>query len=119
MKAVVVKPYKRPYENPISVAAGDALTPDFDRRTDIAGWVWCTARDGRAGWTPRDWLTNADGTWRVMRDFDAIELSVEIDELLVLSSEESGFFWATKQNGEAGWIPCENVSVAEESGRRP
>ncbi len=115
MRAVVVKPYERPYENPISVAAGDAVVPDFDKRTDIAGWVWCTAEDGRAGWTPRNWLLQAGDAWRIDRAFNAIELTVVPGEVLDTVFEESGFFRARKENGETGWIPCENVSVIGEA----
>lgn len=115
MRAVVVKPYECPYENPISVAAGAAVIPDFDKRTDIAGWVWCTAEDGRSGWTPHNWLLQSGNTWRIDRNFNAIELSVIRDEMLDTVFEESEFFWARKANGESGWIPCENVSVIGEA----
>ncbi|MGH8288858.1 MAG: SH3 domain-containing protein [Steroidobacteraceae bacterium] len=111
MKAVVIQPYQRPYENPIAVAAGDSVVPDFARRTHIDGWVWCTAKDGRSGWTPHDGLVESGGNWHVSRAFNAIELTVALGEILDLSCEESGFFWARKQNGEAGWVPAENVSM--------
>ena len=115
MKAVVVKPYERPYENPIAVTAEDSVVPDFEKRTNIEGWVWCTAKDDRSGWVPRSWLEKVDGTWRVSRPFNAIELTVAPGEILDVTLAESGFFWATKQNRETGWIPCGNVSAAEQS----
>lgn len=115
MKAVVVKPYERPYENPIAVTAEDPVVPDFEKRTDIEGWVWCTAKDNRSGWVPRNWLAQVDDIWRVNRLFNAIELTVVPGEQLDVAFEESGFFWAAKQNDEVGWVPCENVSVAEET----
>lgn len=114
MKAIVVKPYERPYENPIAVTAEASVVPDFEKRTDIEGWVWCTAEDNRSGWVPCSWLVKGDGTWRVSRQFNAIELTVVLGEILDVTFAESGFFWATKQNGEAGWVPRENVSVAEQ-----
>ena len=50
--------YERPYEDPISVRAGDAVRLDQEesRSTDIVGWVWCRWPDGREGWTPQVWL---------------------------------------------------------------
>lgn len=113
MQVVVIKHYKQPYENPISVAANDRVTPDFGKTTDMAGWVWCSADDGRSGWTPRNWLVHDSGRWKIDRDFDAIELTVEPDEVLNAVLEESGFFWVTRHDGSAGWIPCEHVSVLE------
>ncbi|HET6725016.1 MAG TPA: SH3 domain-containing protein [Gammaproteobacteria bacterium] len=109
MKAVVTKSYERPYENPIAVEAGEPVAPDFEKRTDIPGWVWCTAGDGRSGWTPRDWLTQRGNRWHISREFNAIELTVAPGEVLDLVFEESGFFWARKENGEVGWVPSENV----------
>ena len=115
MKAVVVKPYERPYENPLAIAAEASVVPDFEKRTDIEGWVWCTAKDNRSGWVPSSWLVKGDGTRRVRHQFNAIELTVVPGEILDVTFAESGIFWATKQKGEAGWVPCGNVSVAEQT----
>ena len=111
MKVIVVKAYERPYENPLAVTAEESVVPDFEKQTEIEGWVWCIAKDNRSGWVPRSWLARVDGTWRVIRQFNAIELTVVPGEILDVTLSESGFFWATKQNGEAGWVPCENVSA--------
>jgi hypothetical protein len=48
--------------------------------------------------------------WHVVREFNAIELTVETGELLLVSLEESGFYWATNQNSESGWVPCTHVA---------
>jgi hypothetical protein len=117
MKAVVVKPYQRPYENPIAVKAGERIEPDFNKESDIDGWVWCVAKDGRAGWTPRRWLVRSGDEWQVNRAFNAIELTVEPGERLEIAFEESGFFWAGKDNGQAGWVPCEHVSLLNDRSR--
>lgn len=109
MRVRVVKPYQRPHTDPLAVCAGDEVTPDFQKRTDLAGWAWCTAGDGRSGWTPRGWLREAGGRWRVTRDYDSVELTIVVDEELEILAEESGFYWATNQRGESGWVPCRNV----------
>jgi hypothetical protein len=113
MKAVVVKPYEQPYVNPLAVVAGEQVIPDFTKGTDIVGWIWCTASDGRSGWTPKKWLVQSGGKWYVNRDFNAIELTVTRGEILDIAFEESGFFWARKENGEAGWVPSEHVIVED------
>lgn len=112
MKATVIESYERPYENPIAVSAGEQVTPDFDKSTDIEGWVWCIAKDSRSGWTPKKWLTQSKDKWRVDRDFNAIELTVATGDLLEVTLKESEFYWARKENGEVGWIPCKHVSAA-------
>lgn len=111
MKGMIIKPYERPYADPIAVAAGDPVTPDFHKVTDIEGWVWCIARDGRSGWTPRNWLAASKGEWRVDRDFNALELTVAPGERLEVEIEESGFYLVKTENGSTGWIPCECVQI--------
>ena len=111
VKAHVIKPYHRPYDDPISVAAGAPVTPDFEKDTDIAGWVWCTADNGRSGWTPQDWLEVSDGQWRIVRDFSAIELTISPGEELQIIEECSGFFWVQNERGDLGWVPCDHVRV--------
>ena len=113
MRVSVRKSHERPYENPLRVTAGERIVPDFERTTDIEGWVWCTAPDGRSGWAPRGWLVEADGAWRLVRDYDAIELSVAPGEVLEVVLEESGFYWARKETGETGWVPADHVSVID------
>lgn len=111
MKALVVQSYQRPFENPLSVSAGEGVNPNFDQSTAITGWVWCTAEDGRSGWTPEAWLIQSNGKWHLDRDYNAIELTVAVGEFLEIILEESGFYWARTENSESGWVPCENVSV--------
>lgn len=109
MKVLVTAHYESPYENPINVLAGEFVVVDFTKSTDIKGWVWCTAKDGRSGWTPKQWLIQSNGKWKIIRSFNAIELAIEVGETLEVVLEESGFYWAKKANGDTGWIPCENV----------
>jgi len=115
MKVSVRKAYKRPYENPMAVLSGEQVFPDFGKPTDIAGWVWCTAGDGRSGWTPTRWITQTNGKWHICRDYNSIELTIERGDLLEAIFEESGFYWAERENGDTGWIPCDNVTTAEET----
>jgi hypothetical protein len=110
MEVIVTAPYRRPFEDPIAVHANDTVIPDFEKQTDIEGWVWCMAVDGRSGWTPRAWLVRSNGRWQVDRDFNAIELTVETGEVLIATLEESGFYWATKRDGQSGWVPCSHVA---------
>ena len=115
MRGRVTKSYKRPYENPMAVSAGDPVIPDFKKLTDMEGWLWCTAEDGRSGWTPESWLVLSDGKWQLSRDYNAIELTVAPGEMLEITIEESGFFWAQKVDGEGGWVPCDHVAIVGES----
>lgn len=122
--ATVVADYDRPYADPISVRAGDVIVPDPDRtdETDIIGWTWCVGPDGRAGWTPSAWMTRAeDGSWRIARDFSALEHTVRRGDRAELHFSESGFVWATI-GGVAAWVPdamLELDDAAADPGGRP
>lgn len=105
--AVVGKPYRRPYADPIRVRAGEFVVPDFSEPTDIPGWVWCTDARGKSGWTPKSWLARSGNAWVVTRDFDAIELTIEIGDEVLVHFEESGFYWVATTDGRRGWIPVE------------
>ena len=102
--AVTVRAYQRPYEDPIAVTAGEMVHPDPARsaQTDILGWVWCRADDGREGWVPEAWL---DPEHRLVRDFSALELTVEPGERVMPEVSESGFVLCRKLDGARGWLP--------------
>lgn len=108
---VVTKPYRRPFPNPIKVRAGEVVSADFDKETDLPGWVWCTDDRGRSGWTPRMWLAKQESDWRITRDFDAIELTVETGLAVTVHFEEAGFYWLTAEDGRTGWVPTSHVRL--------
>lgn len=105
--------YERPYDDPISVQAGDAVLPDEEktRSTDFIGWVWCGGPDGREGWTPRAWLERRGGRWVIQRDFSALELNVEPGERFEAHFGESGFLYVHNSRGEQGWVPDGTVEL--------
>lgn len=103
----VQEDYKRPYENPIAASAGSFVQPVLDGSvtTDFMGWTWCIGEDGRAGWVPDNWCERGNDKWRLIRDFDAIELTVRQGDRLKLIYSESGFVMAETASGERGWVP--------------
>ena len=56
-------------------------------------------------------LTKTGGHWRIDREFNAIELTIGKRETVQIDFEEGGFFWVETQDGDAGWVPCENIST--------
>ena len=107
--------YERPYDDPISVRAGDTVRLDEDesRSTDIVGWVWCIAADGRAGWTPQAWLERHGDEWVIRRDVSALELNVEPGDRFLARFAESGFLFVENARGEKGWVPDGAVELVE------
>jgi uncharacterized protein YgiM (DUF1202 family) len=38
-------------------------------------------------------------------DYEAVELTVQLGDLLTVHKAESGFLWVTDQDGRTGWVP--------------
>ncbi|MHB1543504.1 MAG: SH3 domain-containing protein [Gammaproteobacteria bacterium] len=108
---VVTKPYRQPYPDPIRVSAGERVSPDFAKSTDVPGWVWCTDDRGRSGWTPLDWLAQDGGARHMTRDFDAIELCVDVGARVVIHAQIASFYWVTTDDRRTGWVPCSHICV--------
>ncbi len=102
--ARVVQRYRAPYPDPIAVRTGDPVTVDPSCTTDVVGWVWCIGPDGRSGWTPVAWIDRSRTPWRMRRDFDAAELTVEAGDGVRPLFAESGFVWCAHA-GQEGWLP--------------
>lgn len=104
---LVRQDYERPYDAPIAASAGSFVQPVLDGSvtTDFLGWTWCVGEDGRSGWVPDTWCERGSVKWRLTRDFNALELTVQQGDRLRLIYSESGFVMAETASGERGWVP--------------
>lgn len=105
----VIEDYQAPYPDPIQANAGDEVIVDIDKRTNIAGWIWCTNRSGKSGWVPISYVKLRGNIGKMKLDYSAIELTIHKGETLTVHKVESGFYWATDQAGRQGWVPAANV----------
>jgi uncharacterized protein YgiM (DUF1202 family) len=104
-----IKDYEAQYLDPIQAKAGDEVSVDPSKETDILGWVWCTNRAGKSGWIPTAYVEIDGDRSRLLYDYNAIELTIHAGEALTVHKTESGFHWATNENGQQGWIPITHV----------
>jgi uncharacterized protein YgiM (DUF1202 family) len=109
--ARVIADYQAPYADPIVVDAGDKITVDSNKKTDWVGWVWCTNRTGASGWVPEIYIERHGDTGRMRYSYNAIEMTIHVGEILTLHKAESGFFWATNQVGQSGWVPSSHLEI--------
>ena len=108
----VIKEYQAPYPDPIHVQKGEIVTLDVDKETSIDGWIWCTDARAKGGWVPKAYLEKQDDkTAKMLTPYNAIELTIEVDELLTVLKEESDFYWARNEAGQDGWIPVGHVEL--------
>jgi hypothetical protein len=110
----VIEAYQAPYPDPIQANTGDEVAVDRSKETDITGWIWCTNREGKSGWVPKVYVEIKGNQGRMLQDYNAIELTIHVGDVLKAHKEESNFYWVTNQAGEHGWVPIANVGVMEE-----
>jgi hypothetical protein len=109
----VTADYQAPFPNPIRVKTGDVISLDRTVETDIPGWVWGTDRAGVSGWVPESYI-EPQGENGVMRcDYDAIELTIHVGDILTFHKAESGFYWVSDQAGRQGWVPASHVEAVK------
>jgi hypothetical protein len=114
-QAIARLSYERPYPAAIAARAGEIVVPVTDNppETDFLGWTWCRGADGREGWVPDAWCVVESGGWRLLRDFDAMELSVAAGDRLRLIHSESGFVFVETTDGATGWLPDAVLELAD------
>ena len=105
--ATVIRDYRRPHDDPISGRSGETIFVDDAKtgETDIVGWTWCRAADGREGWVPDAWTSGSGSARKLKRDYCALELSVRAGERVSLELSESGFVRCRTTASEVGWLP--------------
>ncbi|HEY9226124.1 MAG TPA: SH3 domain-containing protein, partial [Gemmatimonadaceae bacterium] len=79
---------------------------------DNPEWWWCRADDGRAGWVPAvllDPSPSPSARARLRTPYSARELSVRINEELVVEQVHAGWLLVSNRGGERGWVPVTHV----------
>ena len=106
----ILSEYTAIYADPIAVRRGDRLIIG-QADTDWPAFVWCTGPDGRSGWMPAQFFEQDTAESGVaLRDYSALELSVQADEHVTLVEEAGGWWWVTNATGLSGWVPVERIA---------
>jgi uncharacterized protein YgiM (DUF1202 family) len=107
--ARVITNYQAPFPDPIRTKAGEIVTIDPEKKTDIPGWIWCTSRAGKSGWVPEVYVDRQGNTGSMRCNYDAVELTIYIGDILTVHKMESAFYWVTDRNGRQGWVPAAHI----------
>lgn len=112
----VIKDYKSPYPDPVVFQRGEKVKVGqaFKEDPDWKNWIWCEGKNNKNAWAPKQYI-NIDGTSGIfIEDYDAMELSVQIGERLVVFEIVNGFGMSEKANGTRGWVPEKNMAIEDE-----
>jgi len=113
----VVRAYRAAFDRPLHLSAGELVTlGKVD--AEYPGWIWCTTGNGNSGWAPRKYLEIRSNLGRLLRDYDATELTLDGGEIVSAAYDLDGWVWCLCQDGRAGWIPA-NCLPALEQGQLP
>ncbi len=78
------------------------------RPTSYPGWLWCTNHEGLSAWAPESWATIISSEFcRFTRNYNALELAVEIGQKVEGAIVESGWVLVVDANKKSGWVPLE------------
>ena len=107
-----IQSYRVQYMNPLKVSEGDVVLVGREDN-EYPGWRWCTAGDGRQGWVPVDLLgalATEGSTARMAADYDAMELSIESGDILVVTERRPDWIRVVTDDGRHGWVPATHVA---------
>jgi SH3-like domain-containing protein len=76
---------------------------------EYPGWVWCTDSNGISAWVPENFLKMSGNGGIMLRDYNSLELNVEIGEILEVIDQESGWLLCINSDGSIGWVPAKKV----------
>jgi hypothetical protein len=104
MNYTVIKAHQ-PVESKDWIASKGGMAIYEKKPTEYEGWLWCTNKEGKSAWAPEEWVEILKGDCRFKRDYNAIELTVQIGESVEGDIEVSGWIWVAKGKGVYGWVP--------------
>lgn len=109
MRKTVAEGYAAQFSDPIKLREGDKLHVQCED-VEYPGWFWCEHRTtAKCGWTPGSCLSAVAGEARALCDYDATELSVEVGDVVDVSSEFGGWAVCESSDGRRGWLPEKNL----------
>jgi len=120
MKAQVIKDYQSDYTDPWFMTEGEQLKMG-DRESEWDGWAWCTNSEGESRWVPESFLERRGNKCIALRDYESTELSVQIGEVVLMGTVESGWAWCIQTSDQAdqptlqGWVPMKCLDVARDN----
>lgn len=108
----VIKSRKADSENPIILYKGDKVIcrEESSEDGDWAGWIYCKNKNNE-GWVPKQILSKNDDIAILLEDYNARELDIEVDEIIISSKILNGWIWGFKQSDSdiEGWVPLNHV----------
>lgn len=107
----VIKAYESPYPRASEFPKGShvKVVKEYQDDPQWPNWFWCVGPDNTAAWVPGQFLQLDGKKGILIRDYNAIELSVQVEEKLQVYEVINGFGWAQNSEGNYGWVPMKHL----------
>ena len=111
MRYKVIKERKSDYPNPIEIKKDEIVSvgEEYVDNKNWSNWIKCTNKDNVSGWVPKQILKIDKNLARVLEDYSANELNINVGEEIEVIKILNGWTWSKNFNDELGWIPLENI----------
>lgn len=109
----VIKDYRSPYPDPIVFQKGEKVKAgqEFKEDPDWKNWIWCEGKSNKKAWVPKQHIDIHGMNGILNKEYNAMELSVQVGEKLVVYEIVNGFGMSEKINGMRGWVPIKNMEI--------
>lgn len=113
---LVIKDRASEFPNPVKVSKGEAVKclKESDENGDWKGWVYCRTKCNE-GWIPEQIITRDNDSGFIIKDYDATELNITTDEIVMEEYTLNGWIFGYKENEpmNRGWIPLNHLKPKE------
>ena len=108
--ATVVKAHVPDSSTSLIMKQGDILQGER-RKTDWAGWLWCTSDSGVSAWVPEVFLSKLPegNLYHATCDYNSRELKIGAGQDVEIISTTAEWAWVRTGDDDEGWIPLENL----------
>ena len=108
----VIKQHKASFDYNVEFRKGDSVIVGKED-TEMPGWFWCENHEGVWSWIPIDYLEIVGSKGTLTRDYDTLELSVEVDEILDYITSVKYWTLCRTSDGNKGWVPTKNLEKVQ------
>ena len=99
-------------DNPIIVYEGEEVICVEESNEDSGwpGWIYCKS-ENNAGWIPKQIVNRSGDIGLILEDYDARELAIEVDEIIIMDKTLNGWIWGAKTDEplSKGWVPLNHL----------
>jgi len=101
----ITSDYTLYYPDPLFLKVGEQIKILKEDDGEWKGWFFCEDIQGKNGWISKTYFKKENDIGIIIKDYNAIELTVKKDDEVLVIFEDSGWAWCKDSNNNEGWLP--------------